>query len=566
MYAYGAGSPHADPHVQAEVTRMRDFWDGLVDIDREADRREVETAAAQSPETASARDRLTAAQAALDAPIVARRAQRAAARRKLDTPELDRQVAEAFAARNTARSALWDAMRVWRKRHPDTVKALRQARRDAVKQARQCSGLYWCNYNRVIDSYERGRKLALKKGRRMRYSDRGRTDGVLTVQIQRTTSGLGAAPHELHGAVRSCVIDPVVHDPNAPRADRRRQARTRVAMRVDAAGHTISVPLWMHRALPFGSRAKSVQLSWRKDGAAIKAKLCVTVSSPAKTIAHGSPKAVGIDVGWRLQADGGLRIATLYDSDGRTAFVTLPRIWMSAMDQVERLHGYIDDGLLEVAQAIADNGDGDLDDGIAEAVSRWRPGLGARHVDATRLHDAIGALRDTLPIPAYLLHWRSRYRHLLLWRDNRRATLVRRRREIYRLAARDIAAAYSVVVAEELDLASMARTKRRDDGSDPELFAAARAQRVRADLTTFRAELLHQADKHGAEIVLAKGPSTMQCTACGSRTEQRDRAALRWTCQHCGAAWDQDVNAAKNLLAVATQDASGEVVRVGVRD
>jgi len=277
VYAYGCGSPHDDPHVRAEVARMHDFWDALVDIDREADRREIDIAADQAAETAVARARYMTCQQALDVLITERRAARAAARKKIPTPELDQRITEAFAARNEARAALYAAMKVWRKEKPETVKELYAQRRAAMKAARQSSGLYWANYNRVIDSYQRGRKQALKKGRRMRYIDRSRHDGVLTVQIQRTSTGLGAAPGELHGKVPALVIGEVRFDPNAPRGERRQQARTRVTLRVDAAGHEVTVAMWMHRPLPFGSRVKSAQMSWRREGERIK----------AQTVRHG---------------------------------------------------------------------------------------------------------------------------------------------------------------------------------------------------------------------------------------------------------------------------------------
>jgi transposase len=48
--------------------------------------------------------------------------------------------------------------------------------------------------------------------------------------------------------------------------------------------------------------------------------------------------------------------------------------------------------------------------------------------------------------------------------------------------------------------------------------------------------------------------TTMVCHQCGSREEFDAARHLRHQCQSCGAAWDQDFNAARNLLA------SGQVV------
>jgi hypothetical protein len=62
----------------------------------------------------------------------------------------------------------------------------------------------------------------------------------------------------------------------------------------------------------------------------------------------------------------------------------------------------------------------------------------------------------------------------------------------------------------------------------------------------------YAAKKFGTRIVWVNGPTTQQCARCGERTSPpRDRSELIWTCSCCGTQWDQDVNAARNLLAAA---------------
>jgi transposase len=77
----------------------------------------------------------------------------------------------------------------------------------------------------------------------------------------------------------------------------------------------------------------------------------------------------------------------------------------------------------------------------------------------------------------------------------------------------------------------------------------------------FRDELKHQSAKSGAEIAVLAGASTQHCHACGHRNSGvPDRSARIWTCTNCGATWDQDENAARNLYDAAT-GASTDVLR-----
>src|SRR5690606_6964963 len=124
-----------------------------------------------------------------------------------------------------------------------------------------------------------------------------------------------------------------------------------------------------------------------------------------------------------------------------------------------------------------------------------------------------------------------------------------------------LAKRYAIIGIKDLNLAAMARTKTRDDGQDPELHDAARAQRQRACLHELRSELEHQARKRGARLeAVDAARTTITCHECGATTKQsrRDRMLQHMACDACGAIWDQDVNAARNILAAVT--ASGATV------
>lgn len=569
VYAYGCGAPIAGMEAaSAEVGRQRKFWDRLVEIDQITERRTWDIAAADSPAVAeylTLADRLGGE---IDQAFQARRDLRAQARAKVATPDQDAALDALIPARREAKSALFAALKVWRKDFPDHASEIYAAQKAAVIEARQNSGCYWGNYNRVLQSYETAKKLALKKGRRIRPTDPTRRDGCLTVQIQRTQTGLGASMGEiLGGKFAGLVISspPVAaYDPLTPRGERSRLQRTHLTMRVDAAGNRINVPLTLHRLPPDGARIKSAQLTWRPEGERMRYQLALTVSAPSVEMTHLSPSACGVDLGWRLEPDGSLLVATVAGSGGEITRYHLPQADMGALDQVERLSGHLSEIALNLAQTryatLAE-----LPDDLRRPLERWRPGLGAGHVDQSSLHDAIQSrirlVRDTdarADVPADLRSWYDRYRHLAPWRDNLRAKVARRRLDLYRRIGLEIAQRYALIGVEDMDLSQMARTRTRQDADNP-LHPQARAQRVRAAVHILRAEIQHQASKTGAQVIRADGPSTGFCLACGTETGQVNRALRHWVCQHCASVWDQDVNAARNLLSVADGSTSGPV-------
>ena len=83
--------------------------------------------------------------------------------------------------------------------------------------------------------------------------------------------------------------------------------------------------------------------------------------------------------------------------------------------------------------------------------------------------------------------------------------------------------------------------------------------------------LQYAASKAGTQIVHVEKwyPSSQLCSACGYRYKgTKDLSVRRWTCPHCGAEHDRDVNAACNILTEALcvamkQQTGGTIVRQG---
>lgn len=520
VYAYGLldNQPelYTNEHVAAEVQRQRELWDTLVRLEHEHEERVYQYLDEHSPEYRDSFSELCGKARLLWGLIETKRRERQRTMQKVDNPEIDAAIANANQEWKAAQKAMWTALKAARKEHAAALKALREEHFRRIPACKD-SPLYWGNYNRVRQSFDSTLKRVRKQGRNVQFSDPRRDDVCLTVQIQKVGGTVGCSFDDLlQGRFSALKVYPV--DEAAwytTRANRRKLSRTVVTMRVDRAGNTVRAMVSLDRPVPPEARIKSAQLVWRRMGERYVGRLCLTLSMPAVERTNGSTAACGIDMGWRRTDDGGLRVATIADSDGRVDYLELPPDWMSGMDQVERLAQYVDDGLLDIATLLL--GRDDLPEPVARAIARWRPGLGAGNVNAQGLLEAVRTLGFTgLPkeLCCGVRDWRQREKrccwyhghvHLATWRDNLRRKLLLRRREIYRVAAVALAERYGVMAIKHLDLAAIARTKTRDDGQDSELHAGARAQRQRACLHEFRSELEHQAHKRGSRLEVVEG-------------------------------------------------------------
>jgi len=220
VYAFGCGQPVSGlDHALAEHARCARFWDALVAIDHDIERQMLARARADDPELDAVMTRI----AELSAHLAEHPDDKGA---RAERRRLFREQRQRLAAwRKTAR----DVVREFERERIARVTAARQA---VTTDAPDGERLYWGNSNRVLQSYDTGRRVARLKGRRLRPYDPERDDGVLTVQIQRTRSGLGAAHAEL--------MDGTFAHLQITQPDARGQAQ--VSMRVDAAGITSCYP------------------------------------------------------------------------------------------------------------------------------------------------------------------------------------------------------------------------------------------------------------------------------------------------------------------------------------
>ena len=139
--------------------------------------------------------------------------------------------------------------------------------------------------------------------------------------------------------------------------------------------------------------------------------------------------------------------------------------------------------------------------------------------------------------------WRQQYLHLADWWRNLQDQMTGRLHEQYRVFASMVATRYRTLILEDFDLREVAKKEKQ-----PKTAGTSYRQLVAPSV--FRDALVNACRREGLEIRKVSAEyTTAMCHACRTVEEWDQAASVMHRCSSCGALWDQDRNAAKNLLA-----------------
>lgn len=569
---YGLLTPRDwGPDCEAELIRMTELWNRLVAIEAEhkaARRRIIETA-----DTKAAQDDIDALMARRATLRAERSERRRLAHSRQDVPELDAEIA-------ALGRALKDAVDTARQRRREAAAAARTAldaieerRKAAVKTARQESGLYWGNYNAVVLSYERARQAEIKRGGTLRLRRRRGVNPVVTnddrpvpvraervvnqIQGGMTAAALMSGEHSqvriepaADGALPSLVAT-IYTGRDQDGSHRRRTVTWPIVIDAERPGRTPK-PGW---PWPQDERLQEVVVTRSTRGGGLwkwDAVFMFRVPRLVEPMADGT--ACGIDIGWR-KLNSGLRVAVLADAEGGTQEIILPhKMIMRAeyfYDLISRRSHARHEIVLRLQHVAWEKAPDDLRSCAAALDKRDEKGeCSIRYGELRTLAAQWQQHHRYLPdVFEDVAEWAKEDRWMALQIVNGRRKLAGWRREVYRIEAKRVAQRYGVIGIEAIDLHAMAS---RAVGLLPDL---ARRLRFVAGLSDFTAALANAAAREGARIHRHAGKSSFVCHSCGHETAVNDRAELWFTCGGCGRSWDQDINAARVLLAAARASA-----------
>lgn len=277
----------------------------------------------------------------------------------------------------------------------------------------------------------------------------------------------------------------------------------------------------------------SVQLTLRTD----------TVKPRATT---GS---CGVNPGWWTLPDGSLRAAYVVGSDGHEEqLLVTPSLrarWQKVCDLESIRKNNFNLALSALRQQLA----------VCEQLPAWLTAATATMADWESPRRLSGLLHHWLTqrfhgdgaMVTDLVAWRKQDGHLEQYSLALAAKARRARRHLYWTFVAKLRQRYRRIIVNGTDYARLLRRPAVDD-NDPVNETARFNARV-----TVPGELRQLCVQGGGSV----GPSvnvTRTCHLCGSLEDWDHAVALSHTCSQCQATWDQDRNAAINLLTADSSD------------
>lgn len=415
------------------------------------------------------------------------------------------------------------------------------------RQLRANCGLYWGTYLTV--------EATVKRAGRPPKQHRWTGDGKLAVQIQ-STKPLSTV--EVFGGADSRVqIDPLPAGTFADKGRRASRPRLRVRLRIGTTEDGrrpifCDTLMTLHRPLPPG-QIQWVYLIRRRHGFhdAWQLQFVVARDEPWVKVGNATTGVVGIDVGWRLLPNGDLRVAYWAGDDGQEGQLVIPayRLMDDGCDRKIQTWAKITD-----LQSVTDN----HRDLILANLRKWlatNPTLPewwtvrAEHVtqwrSVYRIYNlCIYWMENRFPgdqeIMLAVRVFQGRSRHLINWKRNQEAGLVRWRTEHYRRFVAILRRHYHTAVIEDCNfrqLQAVAEAENVDERSRLKLWRVAAVGELH--------RLIKEAFAQTEEVKAAG--TTSRHNACGSEGDTPEVKALMHRCSACGLEYDQDENAAHNL-------------------
>jgi hypothetical protein len=568
VYRFGARAPFVNnERVWGQMRAAHRYYNVLIEIEK--GRRAAARAALEAdPGLAEAYAALRAASEVtrLAAGVIAKQKQEAADRRGA-TPEAIAAVIAAREVEKDAYKAFYKSLSAAQKAVRPQLDEIAEKALELGRSARKHCGVYWGTYL-LVEAAVKAMKTS------MPLYDRGAPndphfkywdgEGRIGIHIQ----GEPLTTEDVFGEGTSVRLVPAVRptgcDPNSKRSRRRQYLN--LMIRVGSEGR---MPIWavfpivMHRPLPVG-HVTWATVSARNIGPHTEWSVQFTVDAEREAMQTekcGTGK-VALDLGWRARPDGSLRAAMWMGDDGREGEITVPASIRDELSQCDALRARRDTNFnvatAELAQNLATVWT-TVPAWLVQAtkfMAQWRS---QARLLALALRWKDNRFEGDAEAFSAVWAWRKQELHLWSWEAHQRQKALRHRQDIYRNAGATLSRQYGQVVFEAFDIRDVAE-RPAPEAPEDERSERARANRQRAAVSELRL-VTTQAFLARGGTAPKRNPAytTKTCNGCGSIEEVSPD--LMHTCSSCGRVWDQDLNAAANLLdkqRAADQSGNGE--------
>lgn len=547
IYSYDCEAPTNTLKIGEQIFKAHKYRNKLVEI--ELSRRNTIASAQLEcyPQLAAITEQIADLQAKIDAARAEIKAKKQKVRGRVETSEAQTNIKawreEIKPLREQQRAIKSDSWTGEQLRSMiDTIDGEHAAKVRAARAAAVDDGLYWGNYLAAEKSVPRA-------GRPPKFH-RWHFDGKVSVQIQG-----GMSPEDCHACTDNRLrIQPPdnLEWTNAHRhPDKWTQAMVRIGSEEKGQPIWATVDFCLHRPLPQGCRVKEVYLGRYKTGPITQWKLQFVVAREKwEPKATGSGN-IGIDVGWRM-LNNGLRVAYWVGDDGEFGQLVLPHVlvnrWSKCSDLQEIRDKRFNAIIVDVRRFIG--GLRPIPDWLLEdtkTIHAWR--AKGKLIMLIRRWEQNRIEKDA-DIFAAMLEWRKKEDHLWRWQECNRAKAIRIRNHLYANFVADLRKKYCRAAIEDTNWRDMKRVPAAE--SDDVKFAG-----QLSDIAAV-GKLL-QCVKESMSVTLCDPKhTTKRCHECGHVCDFDPIPSVIVRCDHHGGEFDQDENAAKNLLEMLSgkQDAA----------
>ncbi len=604
VYCYGTPSKVDIPDFAMDQLRLANrFWNGLVEI-QHAHEQAVAEIWASHPELAKLNDEIAQlVEQGRELKEKADAARVTGRRRYIADSDLKNELKQQREKLKAAKKNYRESKSLFYSQLKPEFTKLKDKRVADIKSLRQAfasQGLHWGTYNAVSQSFD----TAAKRVSSLRASGRSsalrfhRFDGTgtWTVQLQREAGDPPRTWAAIVGGQSKWRNDVKITTEELSEGSRRKRPRTILSIRIGRQGKDpmyLSIPINIHRPIPPEAEVTQIQVTRKRVGTQFRlsAAFSLRLPTPAET---KNPGTVGINFGWRSnRSDGYLRTAVWYGvgcdkqldlrewmdkwvtqkksvDGGMVGEIHVPDYWRRGMARMQRVRSQRDLNFNAI-RSVVSRWLTAHKDGAASLASAWA----TEHPNATKplwtkpadvaLWRSAGRLASLClfwrehrqsgddEILAVFEAWRKQDRHLFEWETNGVQRLIAQRKEVYLCVAEQLASVYGRVVIDNTNFQTLTMKETRIEEADNEQADLARSQARDASPGLFREILKKETSKLGTilDIETSNGITHVH-SVCDTWIDADTAQKIMLWCPVCETSFDQDENAARNLVRLAT--------------
>ncbi len=417
------------------------------------------------------------------------------------------------------------------------------------------SGLYWGNYLDITNSWQVAKN---RPGNLNTHSSRD--GGKVHVQWPTGMNIMDAFDHTSNVLRLNPVPAEAYESPI--RSIRRKAQRSVVSIRIASTEKKkpiwLTLPCVLHRPLPKNGLIRAADVLRERVATHWRWKLVIFVETSPDNVPTIPKKSglIAIKIGW-TKKENGLRVCYWSDEDGNQGELLLSNYFVLGMGRVDSIRSKRDLDFNQIRDRLVEwkKKNNSLPEWFKErtkTLSQWKSTVKLASMVVFWQKNRFVGDEDIFQA---VESWRREDKHHYEYEANLRDRLMRQRRELYRVFAKNIVNNYSKVIMENYDLRPLVKRTKKGGKAD-ELPKEARHDRVLASVSRLRMIIKNACKRENVIITEKDTTNTVRtCCICGSVDFDYKPGKSKFICMNCRKVLgvkivlDKDYNATQNLLS-----------------